>query len=167
MGYLVGWRNEGNYLGSFLKGARDDGICPAETQSIGGMNDHRNRSSIWPMGGDRELYLLGDSIELNPDNMQQMCVSACCNGYTIYVAYMWWGHAVELVAYRYRGGELQTIISNSHNETDYYVLTGSKAVPYEAHAILTTVLTEPSTLEVRQLPDYLNWNPQLEVGVAL
>lgn len=168
MGYLVGWRNEGNFLGSFLKGARDDGICPAKTQNLQGMNNHTNRASEWPMQGERQRFRLGDSIELSPDNMQQHCVSAILNGHTIYVAYMWWGHAVELVGYRYQSGELQTLISNSHNEEDLIVLTGSRAVPYEAHAIISTLLTETdetfdgAIMEARADALYRSWDVTAE-----
>jgi hypothetical protein len=142
MGYLVGWADRGNYLASFIKGAREDGVCWSTDNSV--LNDHRRSSSLWPMGGDRELVLLDEVWDLNDGNMIQQCVTCLCAGRSIYIAYNWWGHALELVGLRYNGSTLEWIISNSHNEADFIILTGSRATPSEAIAFVSTKSTTAS-----------------------
>ena len=142
MGYLVGWANRGNYLSSFVKGAREDGICP------GDLNSQDRKSSSWPMEGDRKRFRLDEVWDLNDGNMIQQCVTTLCSGRSIYIAYNWWGHALELVGLRYNGSTLEWIISNSHNEDDFIILTGSRATPSEGIAIVSTKSTEASPPEL-------------------
>ncbi len=73
--------------------------------------------------------------------MKQHCVSILCYGRSLYVAYNWWGHAVELVGILIRpDGTWEWWISNSHNEPDIIVLTGTRAIPSEAYGFISTVM---------------------------
>jgi hypothetical protein len=148
MGYLVGWADRGNYLLSFIKGAREDGLFAVSSRDL--INDHtigRRGQDKYPMGGDRQLYLLDEVWDLNDRNMIQQCVTALCAGRSIYIAYNWWGHALELVGLRHNGSTLEWIISNSHNEDDFIILTGGRATPSEAIAFVSTKSTTVSNLE--------------------
>ena len=139
MGYLVGWANRGNYLSSFMRGAREQGICPAPD---GNMNNSNRTANYWNSVGQREKYRLDKVWDTRANAMTQHCISILCYGRSLYIAYNWWGHAVELVGVKYNGNTMEWIISNSHNEADTIVLTGSRAVPSEAYAFVSTVFTE-------------------------
>ena len=134
MGYLVGWANRGNYLESFIKGAREDGIYPGELNSL----DRNSRN--WPMDDKRKLYRLDKVWDTQKSSMTQHCISGLCYGRSGYIAYNWWGHALELVGIRKEDGKLLWDISNSHNEPDVITLTGSKAIPDECYFFVSTVL---------------------------
>ena len=147
MGYLVGWRDRGNYLMDFVKGAREDGLFATTDQRL--LNDHtigRAGESKYPLGGDRQLHLLDEVWDLNSGNMVQQCLTALCAGRSIYIAYNWWGHALELVGVRYNGNTLEWIISNSHNEDDFIILTGNRAIPSEGIVFVSSKSVEASTV---------------------
>lgn len=137
MGYLVNWADRGNYLGSFIKGAREQGICPAVD---GNLNDLRRSASVWNAVGQREKFRLGVVWDTRSSAMTQHCISILCYGRSLYIAYSWWGHAVELVGIQVVNGVYQWLISNSHNESDVIILTGSRAIPSEAYGFVSTVL---------------------------
>lgn len=140
MGYLVGWANRGNYLESFITGAREDGICPAQDGDINSLN---RSSSYWNQFSEqRKLYKLDKVWDTNTSNMTQHCVSILCYGRSLYVAYDFWSHALELVSIRIIDGIIHWDLSNSHNEDDIITMTGSKAVPSEAYGFISTVLAE-------------------------
>jgi hypothetical protein len=142
MGYLVGWQNRGNYLGSFIKGAKNDGICPAVN---GNVNSHQNSSSYWSQhDADRDKYRLATVWDCDRSQMWRHCVSILCYGVPIYVAYNWWGHALELVGVRWderQPSNVRAILRNSHRESDLIELTGSRAQPSEAYGFCSTVET--------------------------
>ena len=135
MGYLVGWADRGNYLNSFIQGARDQGICPAVD---GNFNDLRRSKAVWDAVGRRNEFQLDQVWDTRSSDMVKHCLSILCYGRSLYIAYNWWGHALELVGVRYEGSTLQWLISNSHNEDDVIVLTGSRAVPSEAYGFIST-----------------------------
>jgi len=135
MGYLVNWADRGNYLESFIQGAREDGVYPGPLNSL-----DRNRNS-WPFDDKRKLYRLDKVWDTNKSSMKQHCISGLTYGRSGYIAYNWWGHALELVGLRIVNGEWQWDISNSHNEPDVITLTGSKAIPDECYFFISTELT--------------------------
>lgn len=139
MGYLVGWANRGNYLESYIKGAREQGICPAESWDE--VNSTNRNESFWSQRNQRDKYRLDKVWDTDKRNMTQHCVSILCYGRSIYIAYMWWGHALEMVGIRMNGRTMEWLISNSHNEDDVIVLTGNRAIPDEAYGFISTVLT--------------------------
>ena len=137
MGYLVNWANQGNYLSSFIKGAREQGICPAVD---GNFNDSRRSKTVWDAVGRRNEFQLDKVWDCRKSAMTQHCISGLCYGRSGYIAYNWWGHALELVGIRMVNGVLQWDISNSHNEPDVITLTGSRAVPDECYFFISTKL---------------------------
>jgi hypothetical protein len=139
MGYLVGWKDEGNYLESYIRGAREQGVCPSPDGDINSLN---RSSAYWENVGERGKYRLDKVWDTRANAMEQHCVSILCYGRSLYIAYSWWGHAVELVAVRYNGSTMEWVISNSHNEADVITLTGSRAIPSEAYAFVSTVFTD-------------------------
>ena len=148
MGYLVNWSNRGNYLASFVRGARglDDrmpgmGIAPVPEGT--NINSTNRNASFWAnYNTQRKLYLLDAIWDLDPQDMVRQCVSCLYYGSSIYVAYSWWGHAVELVSIRFNPntGQMEWVISNSHNEDDFIIMTGSRAEPDEGIVFVSSRL---------------------------
>jgi hypothetical protein len=141
MGYLVGWANRGNYLASFVKGAMQDGICPVPAGET--FNSTNRSASFWGQyANERKLYRLAKTWDTDPRNMLQHVVSILCYGRSLFVAYAWWGHAVEIVFVRYNKETRQweVGISNSHNEPEPIILTGSQSIPNEAIAFVSSYL---------------------------
>ena len=135
MGYLVGWADRGNYLESFIKGAREQGICPAVD---GNFNDLRRSASVWNAVGRRNEFQLDKVWDCRRSAMVQHCISGLCYGRSGYCAWNHLMHAMELVSIRMVNGVLQWDISNSHNEPDVITMTGSRAVPDECYFFIST-----------------------------
>lgn len=138
MGYLVNWSNSGNYLESYIKGAREQGVCPAKDWAE--VNSTNRSKNYWEEVNQRAKYRLDKVWDTRKSAMTQHCVSILCYGRSLYIAYNWWSHALEAVGIRMNGSTMEWLIHNSHNESDVIVLTGSKAIPDEAYGFISTVL---------------------------
>ena len=135
-GKFVGWRNVGNTLVSFVRGSQEYGICDAEN---GEVNDFRNSGSVWD--SKPRTVKLGSVWELDcrsgVDYTVQQMITCLCLGIPLYIAYLWWSHALEIVGIRYVPGKYKNIVvilRNSHGETNFIELEGSKCIPYEIFA---------------------------------
>jgi hypothetical protein len=144
MGYLVGWRNEGNYLEAVINGLREKGVCPGDFNSL------QNKASAWSaLDSERSKYRLRAVWDTNPRagdaTMIQHCLSILAYGRPLHGAWNWWGHAVAIVGMRWDESLLNNvafILRNSHNESDVIELTGSRAVPDEAYGYISTEVEE-------------------------
>lgn len=149
MGYLVGWRNRGNYLESFIGGARERGVCPAIN---GNINDHRNSASVWQEHDDKRKFFRLDmvwDIDTRSGDRQNIKETLSClvYGCPIYIAYNWWGHALNMSCVFWDESKLHNLICgirNSHNEDDIILLEGSKMIPDESYAFVTLKIPEES-----------------------
>lgn len=146
LGFLVNWQNAGNYLDSAIQGARERGIAPAT---------HVPELSIRPRefktGWEDEAlkYRLSEVWDTNAGSgakaMIQQCLSILALGRAGYIAYDWWGHALEMVGYRWdqkAANNVVPIIRNSHGEDDYIEIEGSRGVPDEFYGIRTASLPD-------------------------
>jgi hypothetical protein len=147
MGYLVNWRNEGNYLEDFIQGARNEGICLAPN---GDFNDTTRSQSKYPLDSpERKLYRLKGVLDTNPSagDKAMLCQSLTlllnkCSGYE---SWNWWGHATEHVRWLWTPGtylNVTAVIHNSHNEQDFITLEGTKCIPDEFYGFISTEPTE-------------------------
>jgi hypothetical protein len=142
MGYLVGWANRGNYLESYIKGAREEGICAAIN---GNINDHRNTRSVWE-GKPRPVKLAkvwDIDTRSGKERALQIMLSCLAYGCPVYIAYNWWGHALEMVALAWEPAkpyDVVFVIRNSHNESDFILLEGNKGIPDEMYAFVSLAL---------------------------
>jgi len=144
MGYLVGWRNAGNYLESYIKGAREQGVCAAINGQI---NDHRNSASVWqnqprPVKLDRVWDI---DTRSGKEKALQIMLSCLCYGCPVYIAFSWWGHALCMSALVWdttKPYSVIEVIRNSHNEDDFILLEGSKGIPDEMYAFVSLKLSE-------------------------
>jgi hypothetical protein len=73
--------------------------------------------------------------------MIQHCITGLRAGNPVYVAYNWWGHALEVIAVEWDESKVYNLIwwlRNSHNESDIIKMEGNKAVPSEAYILTAT-----------------------------
>ena len=142
MGFLVGWSNRGNYLESYIRGARDQGICAAID---GNINDHRNSASVWnnqprPVKLDRVWDI---DTRSGKERALQIMLSCLVYGCPVYIAYNWWGHALCMSALAWEPSKTYSVvmvIRNSHNEDDFILLEGNKGIPDEMYAFVSLKL---------------------------
>lgn len=145
LGWLVSWRNSGGYLGATIRGIMERGIASAEfTPDI----HSRNYGSFRPGWQDdamkHRLAEAWDMDNTSKSGMIQHAVSVLATGTPMYIAYNWWGHALECCGVLWdetKPNNLVWQIRNSHNEDDIIEMTGSKAVPDEAYGLRAS-LTE-------------------------
>jgi len=145
-GKFVGWRNVGNYLESFIDGARNDGICPDPN---GERNSTNRSSSYWGQYDDKRklfrLDLVWDTDRSNTTRFIQQCVSILRAARSGYAAWNRLSHAMSVVGMRWDESQwmnLVWLVRNSHNEDDVIEMTGQNAVPDEFYGFISTVLTE-------------------------
>ena len=148
MGYLVGWRNEGNYLESFIRGACEDGIVPA-SHVPGGVNS-TNRNPYQYLDGyeeERAKYRL--DVVWDTDNRAgdakrlQYLISILNAGRSSYAAWNHLGHAMSVVGIEWDESKYFNVvldIRNSHNEDDLIQMSGSRCIPNEHYGFISSVL---------------------------
>lgn len=139
MGRLVGWKNEGNYLESMIQWLKERGPCEMSFTPDMHSRDYRNYKPGWEENG--LLYRLHEAYDADNSSkakMIQHAISILNTGIGGYIAYNWWGHALELVGLRWdetQVNNLVWIIRNSHNEDDVIELTGNRGVPDELYGL--------------------------------
>jgi len=144
LGWLVNWRDQGNYLSSAIRGATERGICSAKFAPR--PHDYTGRSLLNGWEEDALLHRINPDDVWDTDNstkarMIQHCVTILTRSVPAYIAYYWWGHALELVGLEWDESEVNNLvwlIRNSHDEDDVIELVGSRAVPDEAFGIRAT-----------------------------
>jgi hypothetical protein len=149
MGYLVGWKNRGNYLESYIQGARKQGVAPVDWVD-GDINSVNRDPDSYKQGWkeEREKYQLDEIWDTDTRSGAKTTIRHCATilaltARPIYIAYNWWGHALELVGIRWdesKQNNVVWIIRNSHNENDFIELDGSKGEPDEAYGFVSSVL---------------------------
>jgi len=136
LGWLVNWRNQGYYLDAAIKGARDRGIATREY-----VPQHQLNPGRFKVGWEKNAKLYRplewwDTRRTSDVSMLLQCATGLASGRPGYIAYNWWGHALELVGLRYQVDlylNVAWIIRNSHGERDYIELTGTRGVPDECY----------------------------------
>ena len=142
MGFLVNWQNRGNYLESYIQGARQYGVAPASHVPDSAWHSPNPRKFLDGWDTERLKYRLDKVWDCRRSDMTRHCVSGLVRGRAGYIAYNWWGHALCLVSLRYEGRELLWDIRNSHNETDVITLKGSRAIPDECYFFISSTNEE-------------------------
>jgi len=151
MGYLVNWQDRGNYLEDYISGARNTGVAPI-SHVDGDINstDRNPRNYVDGWETERKKYRLNEIWDTNAraqDNGKTIVLHCATilatTARPIYIAYNWWGHALELVGMRWdesKKNNIIWIIRNSHNENDFIELDGSRGEPDEAYGFVSSVL---------------------------
>jgi len=143
LGWLVRWQNSGYYLDATIEGARDRGIASAEF-----VPEYNLSPRSFEDGWEKDARLhrpleWWDTNKRSDSQMLQQCATILASGRPCYVAYNWWGHALELVGLTYDSrlaNNVAWVLRNSHGEDDFIELTGSRGVPDEAYGVRATSL---------------------------
>lgn len=146
LGFLVNWKNEGNYLESGIQGLIERGVAEIEYVSNMHSRDYKRFLEGWEENALLNRLESGAVWDCDNSNgkgtMIQHCVTGLVLGFPLYIAYNWWGHAVECVAVEWdetQANNLTWWIRNSHNEKNIIKLTGDRAVPSEAYVFRASV----------------------------
>lgn len=142
LGFSVNWKNEGNTLDKAIKDAAERGIAPQEYVPGTWNRNYNTYKEGWQEAAKKFRPLEWwdiDTYRGNTDNIIGQCLAVLATGRPLYVAYMWWAHAVECVALQWRDG-IVWVIQNSHND-GIIRLTGSRGIPSEAYGIRATVIS--------------------------
>lgn len=146
LGHLVGWKNAGNYLESAIRGATERGICSAAYVPDPYSRNYKSFKEDWEK--DALKYRLAEQWDLDNSSTSKMiqhAISVLATGTPLYVAYNWWGHALECVAVEWDEkvpNNIVWVLRNSHSEDDVIELTGSRGIPSEAYGIRATLTLE-------------------------
>ena len=146
LGPAVGFRNEGNYLEATIKYVMERGVCSVEYAPIETWHTRNSRGFKRGWEDDALQYRPNPDDVWTMDNSSKMamiqhCITNLRQGDPLYIAYYWWGHALELIGLVWNEAvenNLEFIVRNSHDESEPIVLTGLRAVPDEAYGILAT-----------------------------
>jgi hypothetical protein len=101
------------------------------------------------------LHEAWDADNSTDKAMIQHSISILNTAIAGYIAYNWWGHALELVALRWDETQVNNliwVIRNSHDEDDVIELTGNRGVPDELYGLRASKMTaadvQPTSLAV-------------------
>lgn len=132
LGELTRWSNAGYYCDKALAYAIKNGIASrqfAPNLSI----DPRTYKPGWKEDALKHCPL--EYYDLGGNDLWAECVTALLSGFSIYVGYNWWSHAVMIDWLTFVNGELCLSGPNSWGPGQRFVLKGSKKYPNEAFAI--------------------------------
>jgi len=138
LGWLVGWKNQGNYLESTMDGARTKGIASTAFVPELSINPREFKAGWEDDALKYRLLEAWDTNRVSEAAMVQQCLSILATGRAGYVAYNWWGHALECCAMRFdekARNKVIWILRNSHDEEDVIELEGARGVPDEFFGI--------------------------------
>lgn len=156
MSYLVGGANRGNYLGSWLKGAREKGIVPVQGGETSleewpkvSVNSTDRSVSFWGRyDSHRANFRLDEVWDINTrselQNAQE-CLTALTMSAPIYIAHNYWSHALQIECMAWDSSAPNNVLwghLNSHNNNAVLWLEGSKGSPDEAYPFLSAKPTE-------------------------
>ena len=143
LGWTVGWRNNGNYLESGIAGLRERGVCEMSYTPDEHSRDPNSFKNDWDVNSIQyRLDEVWDCDNRSKATMIQHAITVLKTGTPLYVAYNWWGHAVECVGVRWDESQVNNLvwlIRNSHGEDELLQLAGHRAVPDEAYGLRSSL----------------------------
>lgn len=140
--WMVNYRKNGYYLDGCIEGMAERGIatfefCPERS------NNHRDFREGWE--NEAKKIKPTEWFDTNPSqgdlSMICQCLTILDASDPLYIAYNWWGHALELIGMHWDESQLNNVvwdIRNSHAEKDPIQLAGRKGVPDEAYGSAST-----------------------------
>lgn len=135
LGWVVGWRNQGNYLSSAIKGAIERGIASSDFVPDG-TTDYRRFEDGWEADAKQNRPVEFTDLDASSEDlMAQQCLSVLLQGDPIYLAHNWWSHALTCMGVIWdtrHKWNVRWVHWNSHGD-GRIELTGSKGVPDEAY----------------------------------
>jgi len=142
MGWLVNWRNKGNYLESFIRGAQERGIAPASFIPDQHSTNYRKYKDGWEAAAMKNRLAKRGVWDCDPRNMLQHCLSQLKLGVSLYSAWNRLGHAMSVVGLTWDESKYNNVIwdvRNSHREKVPIQMSGRNAEPDEAFGFNSTI----------------------------
>jgi len=138
LGWLVNWRNSGYYCDRAIAGARERGIAPADYVPEYELNRCRFKDG-WEQEAKKYRPLEWWDVDTSrgQKDVIRQCLTILATGRPLYIAYNWWGHALECVGMRWDGSKVIWQVWNSHGD-GVIELAGSRGVPDEAYGVRAT-----------------------------
>ena len=138
LGWLVNWRNSGYYCDRAIAGARERGIAPADYVPEYELNRRRFKDG-WEQEAKKYRPLEWWDVDTSrgQKDVIRQCLTILATGRPLYIAYNWWGHALECVGMRWDGSKVIWQVWNSHGD-GVIELAGSRGVPDEAYGVRAT-----------------------------
>ena len=138
LGWLVGWRNRGYYCDQAIAGARDRGIAPVDCVPEYALNP-RQFNPDWEEAARlyRPLEWWDVATAADRQTIVCQCLTILSAGRPLYVAYNWWGHALECVGLLWDSGDVIWQLQNSHGD-GVIEIAGRRGVPDEAYGVRAT-----------------------------
>jgi len=142
MGWLVNWRNKGNYLESFIRGVQERGIAPASYVPDQHSPNPRKFKKGWEAAA-LNFRLPEKSVwDCDPGKMLQHCLSQLKLGVSLYSAWNRLFHAMSVVGLLWDETKYNNVVwqvRNSHNETEPIHMSGRNAEPDESFGFNSTL----------------------------
>ena len=142
MGYLVGWRNAGNYLESLIGGLKKHGVAPASCVPDEYSRNPRGYADDWEEQALKNRLAEDGVFDCDPRNMLQHALTVLRTGSPCYGAWHSMGHAMSVVGIRWDETKYQNaiwLVRNSHKEDDIIEMHGRRAQPDELFGFNSTV----------------------------
>ena len=145
LGWLTGWRSRGFYVDETVSGLQKRGMAPASYVPNPYEINPRSFKDGWEEAAmDYRIAECWDCQTRDGDRTTILqCATALICGRGLHVGYNWWGHSVEITGMKWTPSEqnnITWIIRNSHGETKPIELTGSRGIPDEAYAYVSSYL---------------------------
>lgn len=143
LGWLVNWEARGFFIDETAAGLRERGVASAAFVPDFLSRNPRTFKAGWEEDAFKNRFTsdLYDTDNSSVARMIQHCVTLLCSGISLYIAYDWWGHALECVGVNWNdNGVLDWVDSNSHNEDQLLLIQGTRGVPSEAIGCPSTEL---------------------------
>lgn len=142
LGHAVNWRSRGNTLSSAIYAACTTGVAEMDYTPDPHSRNYKGFRDGWKENAAQYRISEEDVFETSPDARLRHCLTLLKSGIPVYIAYNWWGHALELVGLIWDESQDQNVrwvLSNSHNEDDFLEFTGRRGEPDEAYGIGATL----------------------------
>jgi len=142
MGWLVNWRNKGNYLESFIRGVQERGIAPASYVPNQHLTNPRTFKDGWEEAAMKNRLAPNSVWDCNPQRMLQHCLSQLKLGVSLYSAWNRLYHAMSVVGMLWDESKYNNVtwmVRNSHKEKVPILMSGRNAEPDESFGFNSTL----------------------------
>jgi hypothetical protein len=142
-GWMVRWKNDGNYLADVVAGMKSRGVAPASYVDDPHDTNYRKFKDGWEEAAFAHRLLdAWDADNSTKASLIRYAISILGTGTSGLCAWHWMGHAQECAGVRWdesQANNLVWLIRNSHDEDDIIEMVGDRAVPDEFYGYVSTL----------------------------
>lgn len=144
LGWLVNWKNQGNYLESAIQGLNERGVAPLSFVPNQHSTNYRQYKDGWEDAAlDYRSMEWWDCNYTSERAMLQQCLTILSLAIPLYAAWDHLGHAMQIAGMLWdekARNNTVYVIRNSHGEKDYIEMEGVRATPNEAYGLRAACL---------------------------